>query len=191
MIPCLRFVYSRPELVRLVKAEEPHENPFVYNHSKFTSQNSNRNTLYACTLFRSKTLYTLQYQAIYFTRMPQAHISFTGGISSGRPVRRAGARDAHDSFSLPVHGTRSRLKELSQPPHTSREACCVAASYAREPLLNCHPARACQPAPWLPPAGPPCARWASGRKPRRWLTSTGWLAIEQRPAEYMKPPQRP
>ena len=33
-------------------------------------------------------------------------------------------------FSLPVHLLRSRLEELSQPPHTSEEACCVAASYA-------------------------------------------------------------
>eukprot|EP00964_Phaeocystis_antarctica_P152609 scaffold120573_cov51-Phaeocystis_antarctica.AAC.1 len=35
---------------------------------------------------------------------------------------------------------------------------------------------------------PTCARWASGRKPRRWLRSTGWLTIKQRPAEHMKLP---
>ena len=32
---------------------------------------------------------------------------------------------------------------------------------------------------------PSCARWASRRKPRRWLTSTVWLAIKQRPAEHI------
>eukprot|EP00964_Phaeocystis_antarctica_P067733 scaffold41001_cov39-Phaeocystis_antarctica.AAC.1 len=54
--------------------------------------------------------------------------------------------------------------------------------------------RVMRPSAW----SPTCARWASGRKPRRWSTSTGWwlqiqiqiqIQIKQRPAEqYMKPP---
>ena len=44
-----------------------------------------------------------------------------------------------------------------QPPR----CCSLGASYAGRGvhLLNCQPTRACQPAPRLPPAGPPRARW--------------------------------
>eukprot|EP00964_Phaeocystis_antarctica_P123320 scaffold86983_cov50-Phaeocystis_antarctica.AAC.1 len=48
----------------------------------------------------------------------------------------------------------SRLEEPSQPPHTSYEACCVAASYAPQ-----------APAPLLSFPGPPCASWRPGAWP--------------------------
>eukprot|EP00964_Phaeocystis_antarctica_P087706 scaffold55717_cov65-Phaeocystis_antarctica.AAC.2 len=120
------------------------------------------------------TIYTRQ-SPLAVTRSPLRRLTWPQGpgrtasyASSSRasPGRSTGGAGQARRSDLPPYGEARGVR--AAPRHGASEDAC----FCQRPGLQVGS----------------CARWASGRKPRRWPTSTGWLTIEQRPAEHMKPP---